>query len=433
MKTRNSTLVKVLGLALALILIWTPVLTLNQPALANAKNSSNPTTTTGKPDTPPGPQRFPRKSDLPKSTQPPASPLTLDETDTIFNGDFEGGQDGSWEEYSLLGYDIITYKDYLPTPPHNGDWAAWLGGDDNEVSYISQVVSLPAEATWLRFWYWVGSEDACGYDYAWVRINGADVLSLDLCILTNTDDWAQEVIDLRSYAGTTVTLQFYVETDDSLISNYLVDDVVVYEALPEDHIACLPLVFKNYWEGYFDDFSDPTSGWAIGENEVYIYRYLDGEYQIYLKQRDTGRGITPDLVMPGDYRVEVEARKLSAGDGSYGLIFGTRWTATSWETYQALIQPTTGEFFVEKRTLDGAWTTIQDWTYSWAINPDEQVNHIRVDRIGTTIRLYINGLLVLIATDASLTGSGRDAGVRVYSYNDAPVDVRFDNFTASMP
>lgn len=422
-----------LGLMLALLLTWTPGSKLNQPSSAYARNAAYQTPASDKPDTPPNPRRIPFKSDQLKSTQPLASPLSPGATDEIANGDFENGQDGSWEEYSFQGYDIILHKDSLPTLPLTGDWAAWLGGADSEVSYIQQVVTLPAEVTWLRFWYWIGSEDACGYDYAWVRINDTDLESLDLCVLTNTGDWMQESIDLRAYAGTTVTLKFYVETDDSLISNYLVDHVELYESLPEDYIASLPLVLKNYWVGYFDDFSDPTSGWVAGENEVYIYRYLDNEYQMYIKQANTGRGITPDLVMPGDYRVEVDARKVSTGDGSYGLIFGSRWTTDSWETYQALIRPTTGEFFVEKRTLDGAWTTIQDWTYSWAINPDDQTNHIRVDRIGATIRLYINDLLVLIATDYSFTSSGRDAGIRVYSYDDAPVDVRFDNFTATMP
>ena len=36
-------------------------------------------------------------------------------------------------------------------------------------------------------------------------------------------------------------------------------------------------------------------------------------------------------------------------------------------------------------------------------------------------------------TDSSFTSPGRDAGVRAYSYDNAPVDVRFDNFSASQP
>jgi len=195
----------------------------------------------------------------------------------------------------------------------------------------------------------------------------------------------------------------------------------------------LPLVLRNFWAEYFDDFSDPTSGWAIGEYANVIYRYLNGEYQIYLKREESSFAITPDLVLPSDYRIEVDARRVSSGVCSYGLVFGTRWTADSWETYQVIVWPTDGKFLVNKRTLDSSWTTIQDWTYSSAINQNYGTNRIRVDRIGTIIRIYVNGTMIANITDSSLTGPGRDAGIRAYSYWDAPVDVRFDNFSASQP
>lgn len=194
-----------------------------------------------------------------------------------------------------------------------------------------------------------------------------------------------------------------------------------------------PSILRNFWLGYFDDFSNPNSGWASGEDKNVIYQYLSGEYQIYLKRGDWGWAITPDLVLPSDYRIEVDARRVSYGVSSYGLIFGTLWTADSFETYQVVIWPTDAEFLVNKRTLDGTWTTIQDWTYSSAINYDYETNRIRVDRIGTSIMIYINGTMVANFTDASFTGPGRDAGIRAYSYWDAPVDVRFDDFRASQP
>jgi len=71
-----------------------------------------------------------------------------------------------------------------------------------------------------------------------------------------------------------------------------------------------------------------------------------------------------------------------------------------------------------------------DWTYRLEINPDTS-NHLRVDRVGNLIRLYINGVQVGTATDASFITAGRDAGLRVYRGDDAPVDTRFDNFRAT--
>jgi hypothetical protein len=82
---------------------------------------------------------------------------------------------------------------------------------------------------------------------------------------------------------------------------------------------------------------------------------------------------------------------------------------------------------VEKRELNGAWTTLIDWTYSDRIDSTGS-NHLAIERQGATIRLYIGGALVNTLTDASFTGAGRDAGLRVYSGNSAPVDTRFDNF-----
>jgi hypothetical protein len=350
----------------------------------------------------------------------------------IVNGDFESGPTG-WEEYSLQGWSLILHKDNLPVTPHSGNWAVWLGGDNDEISYISQTVTIPSGVTALRFWHWIGSQDSCGYDFAWVRIDNTSLLTVTLCQDNNTGGWVSQTVNIGAYAGRTVSLQFRVETDSSLNSNYFLDDVTLEGATPGDYYVYLPLTLKNFWAGYFDDFSNPNSGWAVGENENVIYRYLNGEYQIYLKRGDWGWAITPDLVLPGDYRIEVDARRVSSGVCSYGLVFGTRWTSDSWETYQVIVWPTDGEFLVNKRALDGSWTTIQDWTYSSAINRNYGTNRIRVDRVGTAIRIYINGTLVANITDSSFTGPGRDAGIRAYSYWNAPVDVRFDNFRASQP
>lgn len=202
---------------------------------------------------------------------------------------------------------------------------------------------------------------------------------------------------------------------------------------PLDKFVYLPIILTSKPFSYFDDFSDPNSGWLSGESDQFIYGYLNNEYQMYIKVPENGLGITPDLVLPSDYSIEVDARKVSPGVCSYGLFFGIRFVDDSWETYQLLVWPTDQDFYVNKRNLDGTWTVIKDWTESTAINPYTASNHIRIDRIGTSIKIYINGSLIANLTDSSLTGPGRDAGLRVYSYDDIPVDVRFDNFSASIP
>lgn len=424
MKTKRFVVIFSLGLALMLTLMWMLNSTFD-PAQAYTDTTVTPAPTIDRV----GVSRSRQLTDDQNQTQSGVTPLKVSVAG-IANGGFENGQDGSWEEYSAHGWDIIVDTSILlPTPPHSGSWAAWLGGDFDDVSYISQSVTIPAEAPTLSFWNWIASEGTCGCDFGWVKINDTTVQTIDLCGDNNTSGWVNRTVDLSAYAGQTVTLQIRVETDGSLNSNYYIDDVMVGEMF----YTYLPLTLRNFWAGYFDDFSDPNSGWDTGENARQIYRYLGGEYQIYVKTEWDGFAITPDLVLPSDYRIEVDARKVSAGACSYGLIFGAHWTSDSYEAYQVIVYPTTGEFFVNKRALDGSWSTIKDWTYSSAINQNDGTNHITVDRIGTTIKLYMNGTQVANITDSSFVGPGRDAGIRAYSYGDVPVDVRFDNFSASQP
>jgi hypothetical protein len=62
----------------------------------------------------------------------------------IVNASFEDGSDVGWTDSSALGYDIILIERDLPAGvlPHSGSWAAWLGGDNNELASIEQEVTI---------------------------------------------------------------------------------------------------------------------------------------------------------------------------------------------------------------------------------------------------------------------------------------------------
>jgi thermitase len=146
------------------------------------------------------------------------------------NGDFESGP-VAWTEYSARDYDIIInagFPDYVS--PHSGGWAAWLGGDENEIAYIEQQVNVPAGNAYLTYWHWIDSSDFCGFggshfDFATVVVNGAVVELYDLCTRDNTAGWEKHAINLSAYTGQSVSLQIRVETDSSYNSNLFVDDV----------------------------------------------------------------------------------------------------------------------------------------------------------------------------------------------------------------
>jgi hypothetical protein len=142
----------------------------------------------------------------------------------IVNGDFEAGHSG-WTEYSSHGWDIITQSFAGGVTPHGGAWAAWLGGDYDDISYLQQQVTVPGSAPYLAYYHWIASADSCGWDYAQVRINGTTVQQYDLCTSQSTGGWVRHTVYLGSYAGQSVTLQIRVETDSSYNSNLFVDDV----------------------------------------------------------------------------------------------------------------------------------------------------------------------------------------------------------------
>jgi predicted secreted protein len=142
----------------------------------------------------------------------------------IPNGDFEAGHT-AWVEYSTHGWNVITTQFPGGVTPHSGSWATWHGGDYNDESYIQQQVTVPYGTSYLAYYHWISSADACGYDYAYIQVNGSTVRRYDLCSPVNTGGWVRQTLSLGAYAGQSVSLRIRVTTDGSLNSNLFVDDV----------------------------------------------------------------------------------------------------------------------------------------------------------------------------------------------------------------
>ncbi|MCB8986530.1 MAG: S8 family peptidase [Ardenticatenaceae bacterium] len=164
---------------------------------------------------------------LPVVVKPAAAPPP---PTTIVNPGFESGATG-WTEFSTHGWDVIVNSFTGSVTAHGGTWAAWLGGDYDDISYVQQQVTVPASTPYLAYWHWIASEDTCGFDYGGVLVNGTVADSYELCSSKNTGGWVHHVVNLGAYAGQTVTLQIRAETDVSLNSNLFVDDVT-FQATP---------------------------------------------------------------------------------------------------------------------------------------------------------------------------------------------------------
>jgi hypothetical protein len=184
------------------------------------------------------PQVMNDNTSTPTATSTPTRTTTPTPTTTptqgpsvLVNPGFEQGPGVGWQEYSSNGWDLILNSDFPGSiAPHGGQWLAWLGGDDDEISYVRQSVTIPANASTLRFWMWIASEDDCGYDFGGVLVNNTTVDQFNLCNTADTNGWVQRSVDLGAYAGQNVALQIRVETDLSFNSNLFIDDVALSAA-----------------------------------------------------------------------------------------------------------------------------------------------------------------------------------------------------------
>lgn len=156
------------------------------------------------------------------------TPLPLWMT-SIANGDFEDGN-LLWTESSSTYPNVITND--IRNSARSGSWYAWLGGNNNEVTTLAQTVTIPVDATYLRFYYRISSADACGNDYARVSIGATQVHEINLCGSVTT--WTAANVDVTSYRGTSVLLSLDVTTNADLISHFLVDDGGFVASLSDD-------------------------------------------------------------------------------------------------------------------------------------------------------------------------------------------------------
>lgn len=142
----------------------------------------------------------------------------------VQNGGFENGT-APWVQSSSGGYQLIST--YLP---RTGNYSAWLGGYNYGTDAISQTVTIPQNGKLTFWWYMSTSEgSSTAYDYLRVRLysqNGS--LLATLVTRSNRDarnQWVQENVNLASWAGQTVRLEFSATNDWLLPTSFFIDDV----------------------------------------------------------------------------------------------------------------------------------------------------------------------------------------------------------------
>jgi hypothetical protein len=135
----------------------------------------------------------------------------------IENGAMNGG--AVWEQKAKDGADLILGEDH-----------ARLGGYDDGADELSQKIKV-GKNTELAYEVKIETaESGPQSDRMLVRITNAKGEQLDVLrryTAADTGGWEPQTIELSRFAGRTVYVNFHVRTDQSLLTTFYLDDVVL--------------------------------------------------------------------------------------------------------------------------------------------------------------------------------------------------------------
>lgn len=117
---------------------------------------------------------------------------------------------------------------------YDGQRAAHLAGVNNANDQLSTTLKLPTGKSSLNLslWWQVGSEDQnSDFDGLSVLITDAAGKTLKSLLTLGGDNvtgnWQQSTLSLNDFAGQTVQLKFWAQTDETLVTDFYLDDVAV--------------------------------------------------------------------------------------------------------------------------------------------------------------------------------------------------------------
>jgi|NGEPerStandDraft_6_1074524.scaffolds.fasta_scaffold39812_2 hypothetical protein len=186
---------------------------------------------------------------------------------------------------------------------------------------------------------------------------------------------------------------------------------------------------------YYEDFSNPNSGWDIYSNDNSSAGYENGYYfvsakkvkinyygEAYLFFGDTVMEVdaTPATVPANNnFSSSVFCRLQSNGDGYLFEISGDGYFAVG--VY-------TGGGNTYSSLLSG-----DDWQRSTAIKTGTATNHISVTCAGSQLKLEVNGTALFEGQDSTFTEGDIAVGATTYDSNNSPAEVHFGALAVTAP
>ena len=180
---------------------------------------------------------------------------------------------------------------------------------------------------------------------------------------------------------------------------------------------------------YYDDFSNSSSGWAQYEGSDGINDYSNDGYRILVNETEYFSWSIIDESF-GDASIEVQVLGMGGPfDAEAGVVCRYQdddnfyLTTITADGFYAIAEIVNGDFAV----LSGGGEYIE----TGSINQGNASNALRVDCVGSSITLYVNGTLVDSVTDTSFISG--DVGLVAGTFTEAGADISYDDFTVYNP
>lgn len=192
------------------------------------------------------------------------------------------------------------------------------------------------------------------------------------------------------------------------------------------NLVFLPVSLNNYCGNFFDDFSNPSSGWYVNDDAYVRSEYLNGEFRVLSKQS----GYVYVYSAPGCareyYSVAADVRWAANKGAEYGLLLGINNGFD--EYYMFLVSADYQDYGLLKRTSNG-WVSVVDFTPNNAIHQGTSINHLEAVYQNGDMILKVNGV-TLGVWFVGYANMPTWAGIVSHPYENMPTsDARFDNFS----
>jgi hypothetical protein len=205
--------------------------------------------------------------------------------------------------------------------------------------------------------------------------------------------------------------------------------LVMVSCGPVDTLLGQPAPTSLPGEALFqDDYSQMTNDWGIWERSTGTVSYAQGGLRILVDSPNVDLWSVAGKSF-GDVRVESEVRRMGgAPDNVFGLI--CRYQDN--QNFYMFLVSSDGYYGIA-RLKDNQYGLIgiDQLQYSSKIQHDAITHQLRGDCIGESLKLYLDGDLLMDARDGDFTTG--DVGVLAGAYSTSGVDILFDNFIVTQP